>query len=70
MKELYGDALIWVEQDNVDKLSEAIDYWLTHDKEREEFARFSEDLFVSSSIGVKLDSERAKLVIQNIRTIV
>lgn len=70
MKELYGDALIWVEQDNVDKLSEAIDYWLTHDKERQEFARFSEDLFVSSSIGVKLDSERAKLVIQNIRTIV
>jgi glycosyltransferase involved in cell wall biosynthesis len=70
MKELYGDALIWVEKDNVDKLSETIDYWLTHDKEREEFAAFSKNLFESNKIGVKLDSERAKLVINNIKTII
>lgn len=69
MKELYGNALIWVEQDNVDELSKTIDYWLTYDKEREEFARFSEELFLSGKIGVKLDSERAKLVMEKIKTI-
>jgi len=38
MRELYGDGLIWVNKDDTDDLANKIDYWLTHDKEREEFA--------------------------------
>lgn len=67
MRELYGDALIWVEKDNPSALSEAIDYWMTHDEERELFALKAYDLFINSHLGVKLDQYRAQLVVENIK---
>jgi len=70
MRELYGDALIWIEKGNIKSLSEAIDYWLTHDNEREEFAKKAFDLFVNNKIGVKLEQHRAKLVVENIKRLI
>jgi len=66
MRELYGDGLIWVEKDNVSKLSETIDYWLNNEKERNEFAKYSKENFINGKYGVKLENHRAKLVIDNI----
>ncbi len=69
MRELYGDSLIWVEKDNVQSLSETIDYWMTHDEEREEFAKKAFDLFTNNKLGVKLEKYRAELLIEKIKTI-
>jgi len=67
MKELYGDALIWVEKDNIEELSKTIDYWMSHDKEREEFALKAYNLFTNNELGVKLEKYRAELVVKNIK---
>ena len=70
MKELYGDGLIWVNKDDTDDLASKIDYWLTHDNEREEFAHYSREKLLNGEYGVKLDSKRAELVVQNILNVI
>lgn len=67
MRELYGESLIWVEKDNIRELSKTIDYWMTHDEEREEFAKKAFNLFINNKLGVKLEEYRAKLVVENIK---
>lgn len=67
MRELYGDALIWIEKDDVDALSEAIDYWLTHDVEREQHAEKALNLFLTGKLGVKTESHRASLVVSHLK---
>jgi glycosyltransferase involved in cell wall biosynthesis len=69
MRELYSDALIWVEKDNIDDLADKIDYWLSHDKERKEFAINIRDRFLNGEFGVKLEIHRANLVVNNIKKI-
>lgn len=70
MRELYGDGLIWVKKDDTDDLAVKIDYWLTHDKEREEFAEYSREKFLNGEYGVKLDYKRAELVVENILKVI
>ena len=70
MRELYGDGLIWVNKDNTDDLASKIDYWLTHDKEREEFAHYTKENLLNGEYGVKLDYKRAELVVQNILKVI
>ena len=69
IKELYGDALIWVENGNVDKLSSTIDYWLTHDNERIKFAKEIKERFMKGEFNVKLEEHRATLVVDKIKSI-
>lgn len=69
MRELYGDALIWVEKDNIEELGKTIKYWLEHDKEREEFAKDVKKRFINGEFNVKLENERAELVVSNIKEI-
>jgi len=69
MRELYSDALIWVEKDNIDDLADKIDYWLSHDKERKEFAINIRDRFLNGEFGVKLEIHRSNLVVNNIKKI-
>lgn len=66
MRELYGDALIWVKKDDINALSEAIDYWLTHDEEREIQATKALNLLYGGKCGVKLEDHRANLVMKKI----
>lgn len=66
MRELYGDALIWVKKDDINALSEAIDYWLTHDEEREIHATKALNLLYGGKCGVKLQDHRANLVMKKI----
>jgi len=69
MRELYGEALVWVEKDNIDSLSQTIDKWLSDDKMRKSQAEKAYDLFVSGQLGVKLERMRAKLVVDEIRNL-
>jgi len=70
MRELYGDALIWVKKDDIDDLAKTIDYWLTHDKEREEFAVSVKERFINGEFGVKLEKRRAELVVTKLKEII
>ncbi len=67
MRELYGDALIWVKRDDIDALSKAIDTWLADDEMREAHAKKAYDMFVNGELGVKLQERRAELVVSEIR---
>lgn len=70
MKELYGDGLIWVKKDDINDLSEKIEYWISHEKERNEFAEYSKENFINGKYGVKLEKHRAELVVNNILKII
>lgn len=66
MRELYDDGVIWVKKDDIDDLANKIDYWLTNDKEREDFAKYVRNKFVRGEYNVKLEESRADLVVRNI----
>tara|TARA_B100000927_G_C16449010_1_gene463031 strand:- start:676 stop:1686 length:1011 start_codon:yes stop_codon:yes gene_type:complete len=67
MRELYGDALIWVEKDNIDALAEAIDKWIWNDDLRQEHAEKAYHMFVNGELGVKTQKDRAELVTKHLR---
>lgn len=69
MRELYGDALIWVEKDNIDALASTIDYWLTHEKERKDFSEYCNNLLVSGQLNVQSRKLRSKQVVNKIKEI-
>lgn len=70
MRELYGDALIWVEKDNIQALSEAIDKWIWNDDLREEHAEKAYQMFKNGELGVKTQKHRADLVTHHLRKLV
>jgi len=69
MRELYGDALIYVKKDDVDELKKTIEYWLNNHKEREDFAIKTRENYLNNKYNSQLEKHTAKLVVNQIKNI-
>lgn len=64
MRDLYGDALIYVEKDNITALSETIDYYLHNEKERKDKAEKAYAILIGNNCHIRSIDDTAKLLIE------
>lgn len=69
MRQLYGDALVWVPENDIDALSSAIDEYIKDDELRERHAKNAYEMFMEGTLGVKPEKYRAELVVKNLRSL-
>lgn len=67
MKFYYGDALVWVKENDIESLKEKIEFYLNNPKQGQEQAEKAYTLFNSGKLAVKYEEERAKLVYEKIK---
>ena len=69
MRELYGDALLYVSMDDIKELSECIEYYLNNDKERNEKALKAYDMLMNNKCNVKSIDYTAKMLVNKFKDI-
>ncbi len=67
MRFYYGDALIWVKEDDINGLKEKIEFYLNNPKQRQVQAEKAYALFDEGKLAVKYEDDRARLVYNKIK---